>query len=85
MKKILIVLSLIASVQVANAQGGVAGAKKAEDGSLLSNGGRVLGVTAVAGSLKEAIDKAYALTKKVKFDGGFYRNDIGARALKALK
>ena len=63
----------------------VAGAKKAEDGSLLSNGGRVLGVTAVAGSLKEAIDKAYALTKKVKFDGGFYRNDIGARALKALK
>ena len=63
----------------------VAGAKKAEDGSLLSNGGRVLGVTAVAGTLKEAIDKAYALTKKVKFDGGFYRNDIGARALKALK
>ena len=63
----------------------VAGAKKAEDGSLLSNGGRVLGVTAVADSLKEAIDKAYALTKKVKFDGGFYRNDIGARALKALK
>ena len=33
----------------------------------------------------QAIDKAYALTKKVKFDGGFYRNDIGARALKALK
>ena len=63
----------------------VAGAKKAEDGSLLSNGGRVLGVTAVAGTLKDAIDKAYALTKKVKFDGGFYRNDIGARALKALK
>jgi len=62
----------------------VAGAKLAEDGSLLSNGGRVLGITTTADSLQEAINASYALTKQVKFDGGFYRNDIGARALKAL-
>lgn len=62
----------------------VAGAKKAPDGSLLSNGGRVLGITAVAGDLKSAIDKAYEMTKRVDFKEGFYRNDIGARAMKAL-
>lgn len=58
----------------------VAGAKKDGD-RLLSSGGRVLGVTAVAGELKEAIDKAYSLTEKVKFDNGFCRKDIGKRAL----
>ena len=61
----------------------VAGAKKAEDGTLLSAGGRVLGVTATADTLKEAIDAAYAMTEKVVFENGFYRHDIGARALKA--
>lgn len=58
----------------------VAGAKKDGD-RLLSSGGRVLGVTAVAGELKEAIDKAYSLTEKVKFDNGFCRKDIGKRVL----
>lgn len=58
----------------------VAGAKKDGD-RLLSSGGRVLGVTAVAGELKEAIDRAYSLTEKVKFDNGFCRKDIGKRAL----
>jgi len=62
----------------------VAGAKRAEDGTLLSAGGRVLGVTATADTLKEAIAKAYALTEKVEFENGFYRHDIGAKALKAL-
>ena len=61
----------------------VAGAKRAEDGTLLSAGGRVLGVTAVAPTLKEAIDKAYAHTAQVKFENGFSRSDIGQRALKA--
>lgn len=61
----------------------VAGAKK--DGEkLLSAGGRVLGVTAVAESLPKAIEKAYEHTKKVKFENGFCRSDIGQRALKAL-
>ena len=62
----------------------VAGAK-CEDGKLLSAGGRVLGVTAVSDTLDHAIEKAYALTEKVEFENGFYRKDIGQRALKALK
>ena len=61
----------------------VAGAKRAEDGTLLSAGGRVLGVTAVAPTLKEAIDKAYAHTAMVKFENGYSRSDIGQKALKA--
>lgn len=60
----------------------VAGAKK--DGKkLLSSGGRVLGVTAVSGSLEGAVCSAYALTDKVKFENGFCRRDIGKRALMA--
>jgi len=62
----------------------VAGAK-AEDGKLLSAGGRVLGVTAIADTLKEAVDKAYEATEKVEFENGFYRKDIGKRALDCLK
>jgi phosphoribosylamine--glycine ligase len=63
----------------------VAGAKRAEDGSLRSAGGRVLGVTAVAPTLKEAIDKAYAHKFLVKFENGYSRSDIGQRALRAGK
>ena len=63
----------------------VAGAKRGEDGTLLSAGGRVLGVTAVRDTLPEAIEGAYEMTKKVDFENGFYRNDIGARAMKAYK
>ena len=62
----------------------VAGAKMAE-GKLLSAGGRVLGVTAIAKDLKSAIDKAYENVKLIKFDNAFYRNDIGQRALKATE
>ncbi len=63
----------------------VAGAKLGANGELLSDGGRVLGVTAVADTLVEAIEKSYAYTKKVHMDNSFYRNDIGQRALKALQ
>ncbi len=62
----------------------VAGAEL-KDGKLLSKGGRVLGVVAVEESLSKAISSAYALTEKVVFENGFYRKDIGARALKAIK
>ena len=61
----------------------VAGAKRDGD-RLLSAGGRVLGVTAVADTLDVAIEKAYDRVSKVRFENGFYRHDIGARALKAL-
>ncbi len=60
----------------------VAGAK-ADGEKLLTAGGRVLGVTETADSLKEAIDKAYETIKTVSFENAFYRNDIGQRALKA--
>lgn len=60
----------------------VAGASL-KDGRLLTNGGRVLGVTCKGKSLGEAVDNAYKSVKKVHFGNAFYRRDIGARALKA--
>ena len=60
----------------------IAGAK-AQDGKLLTNGGRVLGVTEIADSLEDAIKNAYASVEKISFGNAFYRHDIGARALKA--
>ncbi len=59
-----------------------AGAKLGENGELLTNGGRVLGVTATADSLKDAIAKAYAAVEKTRFENAFYRRDIGQKALK---
>ena len=61
----------------------VAGAKK-ENGRLLTNGGRVLGVTAVADDLRTAIEHAYKLAETINFDGAYYRRDIGKKALKAI-
>ncbi len=60
----------------------VAGAKLS-DGKLLSAGGRVLGVTAVADTLSEALGKAYEGVGKVHFENAYYRHDIGSRALMA--
>ena len=62
----------------------VAGAKLVGD-KLLTAGGRVLGVTATAPTLAEAIDTSYAKVKTIKFDNAFYRSDIGARAMKAIE
>ena len=62
----------------------VAGAKKNEAGELVTSGGRVLGVTATAPTLPEAIRAAYAKTEKVHFANAFMRSDIGKRALAAL-
>ena len=58
----------------------VAGAALKE-GKLVTNGGRVLGVTATAKTLKEALDTAYARVEKISFDNAFYRHDIGAKCL----
>ena len=55
------------------------------DGKTVTNGGRVLGVTAVGDSLKQAIDKAYGNVQKISFKNAYYRRDIGAKALKAGK
>jgi phosphoribosylamine--glycine ligase len=54
------------------------------DGSLVTAGGRVLGVTATASTLPRAVEKAYAAADRIGFEGMHRRNDIGARALKAL-
>ena len=52
---------------------------KLEDGKFLTNGGRVLGVTALGETLEEALNKAYAAVEGITFDGAFYRRDIGRR------
>ena len=50
---------------------------KLENGKFYTNGGRVLGVTAEAKTLDEALEKAYAAVSKISFDGAHYRKDIG--------
>ena len=62
----------------------VAGAKS-EGERLLSAGGRVLGVTATADTLSDAVKLAYERTRTVDFENAYYRSDIGARALMAKK
>lgn len=62
----------------------VAGAKL-ENGVLVTSGGRVLGVTAVGDTLKEALDAAYADAARITFKNAYYREDIGARALSAFE
>jgi phosphoribosylamine--glycine ligase len=51
-------------------------------GQFLTSGGRVLGVTAWAETLKAARETAYDAVAKIQFDGAHYRRDIGAKALK---
>ena len=60
----------------------IAGAKL-DDGVLKTSGGRVLGVTCTADTLKDAIDASYSNVPKIHFEGAYCRSDIGARALKA--
>ena len=60
----------------------VAGANM-EDGKLLTSGGRVLGTTAVADTLQDAIAEAYRIADGVKFEKAYRRSDIGRRALSA--
>jgi len=55
----------------------------AKDGALVTAGGRVLGITAVAGDLKSALDAAYKRLAEISFDGMQYRRDIGWRALRS--
>ncbi|MBQ7541230.1 MAG: phosphoribosylamine--glycine ligase [Clostridia bacterium] len=61
----------------------IAGAKRADE-QLLTAGGRVLGVTATAPTLREAVDKAYENAAKVHFENAYCRRDVGKRALAVL-
>ena len=60
----------------------VAGAA-VKDGRLVTSGGRVLGVTAIADTLKDAIDASYGMVERIHFDNAYWRHDIGKRAMEA--
>ena len=62
-----------------------AGDKLDGEGRLVTSGGRVLGVTATAPTLKEALADAYAAAETVDFEGKYLRHDIGRRALAAME
>jgi phosphoribosylamine---glycine ligase len=54
----------------------------AKDGTTVTNGGRVLGITAIGDDLKEARELAYQSVEKVSFIGAHYRTDIGSKAFR---
>lgn len=54
---------------------------KTVDGRIVTNGGRVLGVTALGADIRAAQEKAYAAVGKIHFDGEHHRTDIAWRAL----
>ena len=58
---------------------------KRSDGKLVTGGGRVLGVTATAPTLAEAVKEAYAATDTILFEGKYMRHDIGQRALAVME
>ena len=62
----------------------VAGASLDPEKGLVTSGGRVLGVTAKADSLGDAVKAAYDMVGKISFENAYYRRDIGKRALDAI-
>ena len=56
-----------------------------KDGKLITNGGRVLTITATGKTLKEAKDKCYSAVDKIYFEGAHYRKDIGDKGLEILQ
>ncbi len=60
-----------------------AGTKRV-NGSIVTNGGRVLGITALGDTIKKAIDNTYSAVSKVNWNGVHYRRDIGKKALKLI-
>ena len=60
-----------------------AGTRLADDGTLVTAGGRVLNVTALAPDFATAIENAYKAVELIDFEGAFYRHDIARRALAA--
>ena len=58
---------------------------KLDDEKLVTSGGRVLGVTATAPTLKQALADAYAAADTIDFDGKYMRHDIGRRALTVME
>ncbi len=54
---------------------------KISEGKLVTNGGRVLGISATGQDLREALDRAYEAVSKIKFEGMQYRRDIGQKVM----
>jgi len=54
---------------------------RAENGKLLTAGGRVLGVTATGEDLSQAVSRAYEAVAQIRFENAYYRTDIGKKAL----
>ena len=52
-----------------------------KDGALVTAGGRVLGVTALGGTLADAVRSAYMAAREIRFDGAHMRSDIGSREM----
>jgi phosphoribosylamine--glycine ligase len=75
------IAGLAAAAQVPGVQVFHAGTSL-KNGQILTAGGRVLGVTAAADSLAEALARAYQAMEEITFEGMYYRRDIGHRALK---
>jgi phosphoribosylamine--glycine ligase len=75
------IVGLDAAAAVAGVQVFHAGTEK-RDGEFFTAGGRVLGVTARAGDLETAVQRAYEACEKIRFEGARYRRDIAGRALK---
>ncbi|HTQ29969.1 MAG TPA: phosphoribosylamine--glycine ligase [Opitutaceae bacterium] len=61
-----------------------AGTARDGDGPIVTAGGRVLGVTAIAPTLREAAEQAYAVCDRIQFATKYFRRDIGARQLNRL-
>jgi len=55
------------------------------DGDIVTNGGRVLGVTALGQTIRDAKERAYRAVDKIKFDGAYCRRDIADKAIKGIE
>jgi phosphoribosylamine--glycine ligase len=79
---------VITGLEAAESQGGVKvfhAGTQFRDLQLLTTGGRVLGVTAIAEDLPSAIERAYAAVSRIHFEGMHYRRDIGAKGLRRVR
>ena len=62
-----------------------AGTTNDDSGAVLTNGGRVLGITGKGEDIQDAISNAYARVEQIQWDGAFYRKDIGQDILQVIK
>ena len=78
-------IDLLATTSLENVKIFHAGTKLDVSGNLISNGGRVLNITASDKNLKNAAERAYGAISKIDYEDSFYRSDIGWRVLQAEK